>query len=66
MSVGVRSLFLVSQYMLLTDDEAQTISYASDTQLLDGCVSPYTLMQKEIYENPDVVSSYSFTVIDPK
>lgn len=73
MSVGVRSLFLVSQYMLLTDDEAQAISYASDTQLLDGCVSPYTLllatalqMQKEIYENPDVVSSYSFTVIDPK
>ena len=73
MSVGVRSLFLVSQYMLLTDDEAQAISYASDTQLLNGDISPYTLllataldMQKTIYENPDVVSSYSFTVIDPK
>jgi len=73
MSVGVRSLFLVSQYMLLTDDEAQAISYASDTELLDGDLSPYTLllstalqMQKAIYENPDVVSSYSFTVIDPK
>ena len=73
MSVGVRSLFLVSQYMLLSDDEAQAISYASDTELLEGKMSPYTLllstaleMQKTIYENPDVVSGYSFTVIQPK
>ena len=36
-------------------------------------MSPYTLllstalqMQKTIYENADVVSSYSFTVIQPK
>ena len=73
MNVGVRSLFLVSQYMLLSDDEAQAISYASDVELLDGKMSPYTLllstalqMQKTIYENADVVSSYSFTVIQPK
>ena len=73
MNVGVRSLFLVSQYMLLSDDEAQAISYASDVELLDGKLSPYTLllstalqMQKSIYENPDVVSAYSFTVIQPK
>lgn len=73
MSVGVRSLFLVSQYMLLSYDEAQAISYASDTELLEGNQSPYTLllstalqMQKSIYENPDVVSSYSFTVIQPQ
>ena len=73
MNVGVRSLFLVSQYMLLSDDEAQAISYASDIDLLDGKLSPYTLllatalqMQKSIYENSDVVSGYSFTVIQPK
>ena len=73
MSVGVRSLYSVSQFMLLSDDEAQAISYASDIELLKGKVSPYTLllatalqMQKTIYENPDVVSSYSFTVIQPK
>ena len=73
MNVGVRSLFLVSQYMLLSDDEAQAISYASDTELLDGKLSPYTLllstarqMQVGIYENPDVVSGYSFTVIKPQ
>ena len=73
MNVGVRSLFLVSQYMLLSDDEAQAISYASDVELLDGKLSPYTLllstalqMQKSIYENADVVSAYSFTVIQPK
>ena len=72
MNVGVRSLFLVSQYMLLSDDEAQAISYASDVELLDGKLSPYTLllstalqMQKTIYENSDTVSSYSFTVINP-
>ena len=73
MNVGVRSLFLVSQYMLLSDDEAQAISYASDVELLDGKIGPYTLllstalqMQKSIYENADVVSGYSFTVIQPK
>ena len=72
MNVGVRSLFLVSQYMLLSDDEAQAISYSSDVDLLDGKLSPYTLllstalqMQKTIYEDSDVVSGYSFTVINP-
>ena len=72
MNVGVRSLFLVSQYMLLSDDEAQAISYGSDVELLDGKLSPYTLllstalqMQKTIYEDSDVVSGYSFTVINP-
>lgn len=72
MNIGVRSLFLVSQYMLLSDDEAQAISYASDIELLNGKLSPYTLllstalkMQEVIYENPDVVSGYSFTVINP-
>ena len=72
MHVGVRSLFLVSQYMLLSDDEAQAISYASDTELLDGKLCTYTLllakalnMQKEIYEDPDTVSGYSFTVVKP-
>ena len=72
MNVGVRSLFLVSQYMLLSDDEAQAISYASDVELLDGKLSPYTLllstalqMQKTIYEVSDTVTSYSFTVINP-
>ncbi|MBO4635554.1 MAG: hypothetical protein J5685_00235 [Clostridiales bacterium] len=69
MSVGVRSLYLVSQYMLISDDEAQAISYGSAPDTLKGSVSPYTLilqtaisMQKNIYENSDVVSSYSFTV----
>ena len=72
MNVGVRSLFLVSQYMLLSDDEAQAISYGSDVELLDGKLSPYThllstalQMQKTIYEDSDVVSGYSFTVINP-
>ena len=70
MNVGVRSLFLVSQYMLLSDDEAQAISYAAEPALLDGKLSPYTLvlstaiqMQKTIYENPDIISAYSLTVI---
>ena len=70
MHIGVRSLYLVSQYMLLSDDEAQAISYAAETDLLDGNVSPYTLvletaikMQKTIYENADAVNAYSFTVI---
>lgn len=70
MNIGARSLYLVSQYMLLSADEAQAISYASETNLLPGILSPYTLvletaikMQKTIYENPDAVSGYSFTII---
>ena len=73
MHIGVRSLYLVSQYMLLSDDEAQAISYAAETDLLDGNLSPYTLvlqtaleLQKSIYENADAVDSYSFTVIKPQ
>ncbi len=70
MEVGVRSLFLVSQYMLLSDDEAQAISYASDAAKLGTSISPYTLIletainyQKAIYESEDAINTYSFTVI---
>ena len=73
MSVGVRSLFLVSQYMLLSDDEAQAISYAAECDGIDGCLSPYTLilstalkMQETIYEKPDMINGYSFTTYTPK
>jgi len=73
MSTGVRSLYLVSQYMLLSDDEAQAISYAADSDALDGNLSPYTLilktaidLQTTVYENPTTVADYSFTVIEPK
>ena len=73
MSVGVRSLFLVSQYMLLSDDEAQAISYAEECDRIDGCLSPYTLilstalkMQETIYEKPDMINGYSFTTYTPK
>ena len=73
MDIGVRSLYLVSQYMLLSDDEAQAISYATNLAPLGGNLSPYTLilktavdLQASVYENPDTVASYSFTVIDPK
>jgi len=73
MHIGVRSLYLVSQYMLLSDDEAQAISYAAEASMLDGNISPYTLilktaidLQKSVYENTDTVSGYSFTVISPK
>ena len=73
MSVGIRSLFLVSQYMLLSDDEAQAISYAGIASQIDGCLSPYTLilstalkMQETIYEKPDMISGYSFTTYTPK
>ena len=73
MDIGVRSLYLVSQYMLLSDDEAQAISYATNVAPLDGKLSPYTLilktavdLQTDVYENADTVSSYSFTVIEPK
>ena len=68
--VGVRSLFLVSQYMLLSEDEAQAICYAAEPQDIDGKLSPNALvlntavnLQKNIYENKDVVDSYSFTTI---
>ncbi|MBP5491945.1 MAG: HD domain-containing protein [Clostridiales bacterium] len=68
MSVGVRSLFLVSQYMLLSDDEAQAISYQEDMQLIDGKENPYTMIlqaannwQTKIYENEEVVKQYNFT-----
>ena len=73
MDIGVRSLYLVSQYMLLSDDEAQAISYATNVKALGGKLSPYTLilktaadLQTEIYENSDTVAGYSFTVIEPK
>ena len=73
MSTGVRSLYLVSQYMLLSDDEAQAISYAADSAALNGNLSPYTLilktaidLQTTVYENPTTVADYSFTVIEPK
>lgn len=69
MEVGVRSLYLVSQYMLLSDDEAQAIAYGCDGLLGDN-MSPYTLalaiannLQTAIYEKSDVVSAYSFTTI---
>ena len=73
MDIGVRSLYRVSQYMLLSDDEAQAISYATNVNALGGNISPYTLilktsvdLQTAVYENQDTVSSYSFTVIEPK
>lgn len=73
MDIGVRSLYLVSQYMLLSDDEAQAISYSTNVAPLDGKLSPYTLilktavdLQTDVYENADTVASYSFTVIEPK
>ena len=73
MDIGVRSLYLVSQYMLVSEDEAQAISYAAARADIKGTVSPYTLvlgtaidLQKSIYENSDTVDSYSFTVIKAK
>lgn len=73
MDIGVRSLYLVSQYMLLSDDEAQAISYSTNVAPLNGNLSPYTLilktavdLQTDVYENADTVASYSFTVIEPK
>lgn len=68
MSVGVRSLFLVSQYMLLSDDEAQAISYQGDMELVDGKENPFTMIlqtankwQTKIYENEEVVKQYNFS-----
>ena len=73
MDIGVRSLYLVSQYMLLSDDEAQAISYAANVDALGGKLSPYTLilktavdLQTSVYESADTVTNYSFTVIEPK
>ncbi|MBP3265948.1 MAG: hypothetical protein J6L84_03255 [Clostridiales bacterium] len=73
MDIGVRSLYLVSQYMLLSDDEAQAISYATNVDALGGKLSPYTLilktavdLQTSVYESSDTVTNYSFTVIEPK
>ena len=70
MDIGVRSLYLVSQYMLVSEDEAQAISYADNRSDIKGTVSPYTIvlgtaidLQKSIYEVKDTVDSYSFTVI---
>ena len=70
MDIGVRSLYLVSQYMLVSEDEAQAISYADNRCNIKGTASPYTIvlgtaidLQKSIYENKDTVDSYSFTVI---
>ncbi|MCQ2482884.1 MAG: HD domain-containing protein [Clostridia bacterium] len=72
MEVGVRSLFLVSQYMLLSDDEAQAITYAANTSALKGVPSPYTTvletainLQKNVYENHEAIANYSFSVIAP-
>ena len=70
MNVGARSLFLVSQYMLLSEDEAQAICYAADPKKLDGKLAPNGLvlstainMQKNIYESREIIESYSFTTI---
>ena len=70
MSVGVRSLFLVSQYMLLSDDEAQAICYQSNHAEIADREMPLTMilevankMQTKIYENDDVVRQYSFTAV---
>jgi len=70
MSVGVRSLFLVSQYMLLSDDEAQAICYQSNPAEIADREMPLTMilevankMQTKIYENDEVVRQYSFTAV---
>lgn len=70
MSVGVRSLFLVSQYMLLSDDEAQAICYQESACDIKGKEMPLAMIldvankwQTKIYENDELVRQYSFTVI---
>jgi len=70
MSVGVRSLFLVSQYMLLSDDEAQAICYQCNPAEIADREMPLTMilevankMQTKIYENDEVVRQYSFTAV---
>lgn len=68
MSVGVRSLFLVSQYMLLSDDEAQAICYQNNHAEITGREIPLTMLlemankwQTKIYENDEMIRQYSFT-----
>lgn len=70
MSIGVRSLFLVSQYMLLTDDEAQSICYQGTHSDIEGREVPLTTLlelankwQSKIYENEDVIRQYNFTTL---
>ena len=52
---------------LLSDDEAQAISYQDDMQLIDGKENPFTMIlqtankwQTKIYENDEVVKQYNF------
>jgi hypothetical protein len=73
MSVGVRSLFLVSQYMLLSDDEAQAICYQGDRAQIADKENPLTMVletankwQTKIYENDEVMRQYSFTATSTK
>ena len=70
MSVGVRSLFLVSQYMLLSDDEAQAICYQNNHEEIAGHEIPLTILlemankwQTKIYENDEMIRQYNFTVL---
>ena len=70
MSVGVRSLFLVSQYMLLSDDEAQAICYQNNHAEIAGREIPLTVLlemankwQAKIYENDEMIRQYNFTVL---
>lgn len=71
MSVGVRSLFLVSQYMLLSDDEAQAICYQESNCDINGKEMPLAMVlevankwQTKIYESDEMIRQYSFTVIN--
>lgn len=68
MSVGVRSLFLVSQYMLLSDDEAQAICYQGEVSQIYGKENPLTMVlqtanrwQTKIYENDEMMRQYNFS-----
>ena len=70
MSVGVRSLFLVSQYMLLSDDEAQAICYQNNHAEITGHEIPLTILlemankwQAKIYENDEMIRQYNFAVL---
>ncbi|MDD3959077.1 MAG: HD domain-containing protein [Clostridiaceae bacterium] len=73
MSVGVRSLFLVSQYMLLSDDEAQAICYQGDRSQITGKENPLTMVletankwQTKIYESDEVMKQYNFSTTSMK
>lgn len=73
MSVGVRSLFLVSQYMLLSDDEAQAICYQSNHGDIADREMPLTMLlemankwQAKIYENEEMIRQYSFNYISTR